>query len=292
MRRTRRVLALSLALAAVLAAWASAAAASEGGEGTDGEASWRLEQPLPPAGPGGVGSQVPIGLGKIGDIEFWAPNRGLLITAGNPRTIPGIWFYNGVGWHGFASQCGATDGRIAWAGAEEFWTVSDGRPGQSTAEGTPPLADNTLCHFAGGQIVGSYASLAFQPTSYQAMHAAACFGAEDCWFAGDPLPDERKGDFHLHWNGRSVSEEPGPQGHTVGSMAHFGRGSTRGSIEPQDLLSEPEPPTEPSLVHGSSPKACCRPSSRCFPTPPSYRTNRGCRPTPPARRPRRSTTPA
>ena len=36
----------------------------------------------------------------MGDIEFWAPNRGLLITAGDPPTVPpGIWVYNGAGWH-------------------------------------------------------------------------------------------------------------------------------------------------------------------------------------------------
>ena len=32
------------------------------------------------------GSSTPVGLGKIGDIQFWAPNRGLLITAGNGST--------------------------------------------------------------------------------------------------------------------------------------------------------------------------------------------------------------
>ncbi len=61
-------------------------------------ATWRLEQPTPPPAPAGVpGSSTPIGLGRVGDIEFWAPNRGLLITAGNPPTIPpGVWAYNGV----------------------------------------------------------------------------------------------------------------------------------------------------------------------------------------------------
>ncbi|HEX5923236.1 MAG TPA: hypothetical protein VFY45_05355, partial [Baekduia sp.] len=41
----------------------------------DGGASWRLEQPQPPPPPPGVhGSSTPVGLGKVGDIEFWAPN--------------------------------------------------------------------------------------------------------------------------------------------------------------------------------------------------------------------------
>ncbi len=270
MRSPRRLPVLLLALAAVGAGWAPTAGASEGGESNDAEATWRLEQPLPPTGPGGVQSQVPIGLGKIGDIEFWAPNRGLLITAGNPPTIPpGIWVYNGVGWHELASQCGATDGRIAWAGADEFWTVSDGRAGQSTTEGTPPLADNTLCHFAGGQIVGSYASLAFLPTSYQAMHGAACFGPEDCWFAGDTLPDERKGAFHLHWNGQSMSEEPSPQGHAVHSLTAFGQGLYEGvQILPEDRLSEAEPPTEPSFIHEIEPADVIPTFVSLFPTAP------------------------
>ena len=126
-----------------------------------GAATWELAPQPPPQPPTGVaGSSTPIALGRIGDIEFWAPNRGLLITAGNPPTIPaGVWAYNGEAWHELANVCGASDGRIAWAGPDEFWTVSDGRPGQTveSAENPepPPLEDNTLCHFAGGQIVGS-----------------------------------------------------------------------------------------------------------------------------------------
>jgi hypothetical protein len=218
-----RALALGVALVVALALAVPAAPALAAGSG--GETAWRLEQPLPPAGPAGSpGSQsrVPIGLGRIGDIEFWAPNRGLLITAGNPPTIPaGVWAYNGREWHELASVCGASDGRIAWAGPDEFWTVSDGRPGQIEA-GTgslPPLEDNTLCRFAGGQVVASYAHPAFQPDSYQAMHAAACLNPSDCWFAGDPLPEPQFGAFQLHWNGGSLEAEPYPaEGHAIEDM--------------------------------------------------------------------------
>ncbi len=172
------------------------------------------------------GSSTPIGLGAVGDIEFWAPNRGLLITAGNGSTIPpGLWTYDGAGWHELATVCGATDGRIAWAGPDEFWTISDGRPGQAANPPTgepPPLEDDTLCHFAGGQVVDSYASPAFQPSSYQPMHAAGCIGPSDCWFAGDPLPEPQVGAFQLHWNGSSLSAEPDPQGHAVQDMRLFG----------------------------------------------------------------------
>ncbi len=247
---------LALFLATVvLALGAGSLAAVAHADESDGGAAWRLEQPLPPELPNGQKSTIPIGLGKIGDIEFWAPNRGLLITAGNPETIPpSIWAYNGVAWHELAEVCGASDGRIAWAGPEEFWTVSDGRTGQADSEGNPPLADNTLCHFAGGQVVASYASLAFLPTSYQVMSGAACLGPEDCWFGGEPLPDGRVGAFHLHWNGHALSAEPGPQGHAVGDMRRFGSHlyeSVR--ISSSDQLSELEPPTEPSVVHKIEP---------------------------------------
>ena len=181
------------------------------------EATWSgTQQPTP------AGSSWPIGLGRIGDIEFEAPNRGLLITEGSPPTVAaGLWAYNGVEWHQYASVCGASEkqpdkgGRIAWAGPNEFWTVSDGRPGQANEssgstsfEREPPLEDNTLCHFAAGQIVGSYAHPAFQADSYQLMHAASCLSPGNCWFAGDPLVEPEIGSFHLHWNGGSLEAEP------------------------------------------------------------------------------------
>jgi hypothetical protein len=186
----------------------------------EGTATWRSEQPIP------HGSSWPVGLGHVGDIEFWAPNRGVLITAGAPPTVaPGVWAYNGVEWHSLATVCGATEGSIAWAGPDEFWTVSDGRPGQAGettgggGEREVPLADNTLCHFASGQVVASYAHPAFQPDSYMAMHAAACIAPTDCWFAGDPLPEPQIGAFHLHWNGSSLESEAYPgEGHPVWDM--------------------------------------------------------------------------
>jgi len=210
----RRVaLAVSVAIAAsALAATATPAVADEA-------AAWRSEEPTP------AGSSWPIGLGKIGDIEFWAPNRGLLITAGNPRTIaPGVWAYNGVEWHPLATVCGASDGRIAWAGPDEFWTVSDGRAGETSEssgslERAAPLEDNTLCHFSEGRVVGSYAHPAFQADSYQAMNAAACLSPSDCWFAGDALEEPQIGAFQLRWNGSSLEAEPYPgEGHPVEDM--------------------------------------------------------------------------
>jgi len=216
-------------LACALFGGASANAAELG---DDGNAEWRLEQPSPPSPPSGVeGADAPVGLGKIGDIKFFSANRGVLITAGNGSTVPaGVWGYNGEGWHELANVCGASDGRIAWAGPNEFWTVSDGRPGQaSESRGfAPPIEDNTLCRFALNpgtgalEVVDSYASLAFQSTSYQAMHAAACMSPSDCWFGGDPLPEPQVGSFQLHWNGSTLTEEPYlPEGHAVEDLDTF-----------------------------------------------------------------------
>ncbi len=225
---------------------------------------WHLEQPQPPPPPPGVPHEEtlrPIGLGKIGDIEFGAPNEGLLITAGNPPTIPaGVWFYDGVSWREISTVCGGTDGRIAWAGADEFWTVSDGRPGQVASEPgkLPPLADNTLCHFAAPagklEVVGSYASLAFQPDSYQAMQGAGCMSPSDCWFAGEILPRGQVGAFQLHWEGSSLKEEPNPEGNAVEDMLEFeGRLYESVRLAPGDLITPEEEERffdgEPSVLH-------------------------------------------
>lgn len=242
---------LAVALAVALAAGPAAAPAGAEGLADDGGASWRLEQPTPPTLTPGE-TLTPIGLGKIGDIQFWAPNRGVLITAGNGNTIPaGVWAYNGRSWHELSNQCGGTDGRIAWAGPEEFWTISDGRPGQApdALGNPPPLEDNTLCHFAGGKIVASYASLAFNANSYQAMHAAGCLSPTDCWFAGNPLPPGQVGAFHLHWNGSSMAEEPyTPEGHAVEAMTPFeGQLYESVRVSKGDLVSEASP--GPPVLH-------------------------------------------
>jgi len=196
----------------------------------------------------------------VGDVEFEAPNRGLLITAGSPPTIPaGVWAYNGAEWHELAEVCGGAaqegeGGRIAWAGPGEFWTVSVGRPGQAGESKEffepPPLIDNTLCHFSGGALVGSYAHVAFQPDSYQAMRAAACSDATDCWFAGKPLPEPQVGAFQLHWNGGALEAEPYPhEGRAIEDMT-----SLEGSLIQSVRISSSDPVTteevrEPPALH-------------------------------------------
>ncbi len=253
-----RLLAFAAAFAALGAGAFAARAAALESEG-EGGVSWRLEQPSPPEPPPGVqGSSTPIGLGEVGDLQFFSPNRGLLITPGNGSAIsPGLWAYNGQRWHQLSIVCGATDGRIAWAGPEEFWTIADGRPGQAAnpKTGQPaPLVDNTLCHFAHGEVVGSYASPAFQANSYQPMHALGCIAAADCWFAGNPLPEPQNGEaFHLHWNGGSLTAEPSQQGHAVEAMRNFeGRLYESVRLAPGDLAAEFESPL-PSALHVINP---------------------------------------
>ena len=192
-------LALAGAVALALPAASAAAEARRGRELADSNSRWPPS--APPARRNGGADRAR----AVGDIEFWEPNRGLLITHGNGVTIPaGVWAYNGREWYELAEVCGATEGSIAWAGPDDFWTVSDGRPGQvsesagSSFEQRVPLEDNTLCHFDAGAVVGSYAHPAFEADSYQAMHAAACIPpippatvSEECWFGGDPLPGRR-----------------------------------------------------------------------------------------------------
>ncbi|HME01752.1 MAG TPA: hypothetical protein VKG38_01805, partial [Solirubrobacteraceae bacterium] len=226
-----------------------------GGVGHAGAAglAWRLEQPPPPEG------GTPIPLGHVGDIEFDAPNLGLVITAGNGSTIkPGLWAYTGKGWHELSIVCGASDGRIAWAGPDEFWTISDGRPGQAAGPlgELPPLEDDTLCRFANGSVVESFATLAFQANSYEPMHAAGCIDPSDCWFAGDPLPEPlAPGAFHLHWNGHAMTAQPDQEGHGVHDMRLFD-GHLYESVQ---LLAEDREPSEspelgkPSALHRIEP---------------------------------------
>jgi hypothetical protein len=248
------------ALIVMLAALLALVPARAGAAGEP--ASWHLEPVYPPTLTGGQESKVPIGLGKVGDIEFWGPNRGLLITAGNGESIkPSVWVYNGVSWHELSEVCGATDGRIAWAGPDEFWTVSDGRPGQASSENVnPPLEDNTLCHFAAPhgamEVTGSFASLAFLPESYEAMHAAACISPEDCWFGGELLPKAEAGAkaqfgaFQLHWNGGSVTEDPYPAEHAIEDLRRFGRYLFESArIGAKDHLVEGESASAPPDLH-------------------------------------------
>jgi hypothetical protein len=190
----RRALLVALVTMLSLASFGRAVAAEPG---------WHSEAPV-----GALG--VPAPLGEVGDIEFWAPNRGVLITAGIEGVSPaGVYAYDGTGWHLYSTVCGGEQGRIAWAGPDDFWTVSryaSPQPGKS------PMQERarTLCHFQNGEVVASYAKPIGAATAYEQMRSAACSGPADCWFAGEALPSTapNSGAFHLHWDGAGLTELP------------------------------------------------------------------------------------
>lgn len=214
-------------------------------------AEWHSEQPV------AAGLGVPTALGPVGDIEFWAPNRGMLITAGNGGNPAGLYAYDGTGWYRYSTVCGGHEGRIAWAGPDDFWTISDQPAGQET--GSAPPQHISLCHFQGGQVVASYAEPVGVAESYLPLNAAACSGPDDCWFAGDLLPGTTNvGAFHLHWDGATLAVVPsltGPQpeivdpGRSVEGLA-FHAGSLYESVAVREGDTAPEESvSQPSFLH-------------------------------------------
>jgi hypothetical protein len=248
---------------ALLAAGALAGAPSVPAAAGAEAASWRFAPALPPPPPAGVegvqGNPVP--LGKVGEISFWAPDRGLLITGGSGRTcaesasalIPcGLYAYDGRAWHLLSTVCGGAEGRIAWAGPEEFWTIADQRPGQAVVVAN--YGNLSLCHFKDGQVVGSYAMPLEQPDSYLPMDAAACLSAENCWFGGALGRPPNSGAFHLYWNGSTVSAVYSPQDHAVASMALAGGGVLFESVQlARGDSYAGEDPTHPFVLHQLDP---------------------------------------
>lgn len=268
MRRGLIALTLSVALLACGLSPARSVAAS----------GWHSEQPV------AAGTGVPVPLGEVGDIAFWAPNRGALITAGNGGMPAGVYAYDGTGWYLYSTVCGGHQGRIVWTGPDEFWTISDQRAGEETTTGNPEreLKNRSLCLFRNGEVVASYAEPIGQAGSYQRMNAAACNGPDDCWFGGERLPgDPNVGAFHLHWDGSTISPipsltlpEPGlaDPGRKVFDMTSFGgqifesvtvtsEDQAAGEVEPSFLhrvnfgSAIPfEPLATPGLVTGGTPE--------------------------------------
>ncbi|HEX7245532.1 MAG TPA: hypothetical protein VF245_08215 [Solirubrobacterales bacterium] len=234
-------------------------------------AEWHSQQPI------AAGIEAPAPLGQIGDVEFWAPNRGMLITAGTGGSPAGLFAYDGSGWYRYSTVCGGHEGRIAWAGPDEFWTISDQPLGQET--GKAPPQHISLCHFKDGQVVASYAEPVGQAGSYLPMNAAACAGPSDCWFAGDRLPGTNNvGAFHLHWDGTALTAIPlliEPQsaivdpGRSVESLAFEG-----GTLYESVAVAAGDAPTveeeeasEPSFVHRVE-AGGAKPFEPLFPTQP------------------------
>lgn len=209
--------------------------------------TWRLAQPEPPEG---APFRVP--LGTPADLQFWAPNRGLLAVEGNALIPRGLFYWNGVRWRQLSTVCGgsALTMRVAWAGPDEFWTVS--------APSKPRIGDGiSLCRFKGGKVVASYGTLPQSPDPFRVMNAATCLSPNDCWFGGSYSRDPsggRWGAFRLHWNGSKLFTSYGPQGRGISDLQSYA-GSVFESVfvGPGDeqptrpLLREPENP--PRLIH-------------------------------------------
>ena len=221
-------------------------------------ASWQFAPVAPPVPATGTApGPNPVPLGQIGQISFWTPTRGLLITGGTEGVnnapsggvVPaGVWAYNGADWHELSSVCGGAYGRIAWAGPEEFWTISDQRPGQAIAGTEPDLRSLTLCHFDNGQVVASYALPLEEPSSYQPMDAAACESPDDCWFGGQDGADGHA--FELHWDGANVTELDEPEDHAIDDMVNY-QGQIDESVRfaPTDAWLPTESTTHPAVLH-------------------------------------------
>jgi hypothetical protein len=193
-----------------------------------GEASWRLSPALAPPAPAGVEkAPYPVPVGKVGEISFWAPNRGLLITGGTEGEggpVPaGVYAYDGVNWQQLSKVCGGGEGRIVWAGPDEFWTIANQRAGQHVggSGGEVEAPSVSLCHFLNGAVAGSYAVPLEESDSWRHMTGGACYGPSDCWFGGADGKAPNVGAFHLHWNGSAVIVVYEPEDHAVTSMASF-----------------------------------------------------------------------
>lgn len=180
------------------------------------EPVWTLaDHPAPPEG-----SQFKVPLGAPGDLQFFAPNRGLLAVEGNASIPRGLFSWNGERWRQLSTVCGGPGDttRIAWAGPREFWTVTEPslpRTGSGLA----------LCRFKDGQVVGSFSTpeRAFDP--YRRMNSAVCDGPSNCWFAGVGSADpggEREGSFHLRWDGTGLRTYYNPQGRGVSDLETIG----------------------------------------------------------------------
>ena len=159
-------------LAAILLS-ALVAALSAGG--ASAEPTWRLEQPAPPPG-----TSFAVPLGPPGDLQFLAPNHGLLAVSGNATVPTGLYFYDGVEWHQLSTVCGGPGRttRIAIASPREFWTITLPSRPRAQTDGT------ALCRFLDGKVVASYSTPLQSPDPFREMTAAACTGPRTAGSAG------------------------------------------------------------------------------------------------------------
>lgn len=200
-------------------------------------------------------------LGVVGEISFWSPNRGLLITGGTEEegglVANGIYAYDGKSWHQLSIVCGGAEGRIVWAGPDEFWTIADQRSGQIVATsrvGEYARRAVSLCHFVGPEVVGSYAMPLEEADSWMHVNGGACYSPSDCWFGGSDARQPNQGAFHLHWNGSTVTAVYEPEDHSVTSMTEFGGQAYEAvQLKTTDIRLEGEALT-PAVLHAVGPE--------------------------------------
>lgn len=170
------------------------------------EPEWHSEQPV------AAGIGVPVPLGRVSGMAFWSPNKGVLVSSGIGGTPAGVYAYDGSGWYLYSTVCAGSGrgGGIAISGPDEFWTIADyGERLEGVSGSASKETSRTLCHFANGEVVASYAEPPASPDAYEEMSAATCAGPANCWFGGVALRNGPNQDpFHLHWNGEGPFAVP------------------------------------------------------------------------------------
>jgi hypothetical protein len=257
LRATYGQIAAAIAIVAVSMAAAAPAAAAQ-------ESAWHYAPAEAPPPPPSVKKEAPypVPLGVVGEISFWAPNRGLLITGGTQEQsggpVPaGIYAWDGQTWHQLSTVCGSAEGRIVWAGPDEFWTISDQRAGQrlsssNTGQSAAPAV--SLCHFVGANVVGSYAVPLQEANSWQHMTGGECYSPTNCWFGGGDGGFPHVGAFHLHWDGSTVTAVYEPEDHMIVGMAAFDSSIYESvQIGASDVRLEGES-NDPAVIHTIAPE--------------------------------------
>ena len=159
------------------------------------------------------------------------PNRGALITSGNGGSVEaGRVVLQRRDVARAREQCGATDGRIAWAGPGR---VLDGLrrapgPGRGLEPERPPLAGQHALPLRARPAAGASKSSArtrsvpFLGTSYQAMHAAGCLSPNRLLVRRRPAARTAGRRLQLHWNGAGLDRSPIlPEGHPSWDMVSY-----------------------------------------------------------------------
>ena len=174
----------------------SALMAAVSAGGASAEPTWQLEQPPPPPG-----SSFAVPLGKPGDLQFLAPNHGLLAVSGNATVPAGLYFYDGAGWRQLSTVCGGP-GRTTRIAIAEPARVLDHHGSEQAARARPRAPRSATS--ATARWSPPTARRSQSPDPFREVTAAACTGPSNCWFGGVGAEDatgERRGAFHLHWDG-------------------------------------------------------------------------------------------